>query len=76
MTKVNSATFVAAPAILMLSAFVLSTGIGIAESPEEIQGFLLELEAQSLDLVNVTKAVHDNTEEIADDEGLDVSLAV
>lgn len=74
MTKVKSATFVVAPAILMLSAFVLSTGIGIAESPEEIQGFLLELEAQSLDLVNVTKAVHDNTEEIADDESLDEDI--
>jgi len=71
MTKVKSAIFVAAPAMLMLSVLVLSTGIGIAESPTEVKGLLLELDAQSQDLVNVTKAVHDNTEQIADDESLD-----
>jgi hypothetical protein len=37
MTKAKSAIFVAAPAILMLSVLVLCTGIGIAESPTEIQ---------------------------------------
>jgi methyl-accepting chemotaxis protein len=58
----------------MLSALVLYTGIGIAESPEDVQGLLLELEVQSQDLVNVTKAVHDNTEQIADDESLDEEI--
>lgn len=71
MTRAKGVIFVAAPAILMLSVLVLSTGIGIAESPEKVQGLLLELDAQSQELVNVTKAVHDNTEQIADDESLD-----
>lgn len=74
MTKAKSAIFVAAPAVLMLSALVLCTGIGIAESPEGVQGLLLELEAQSHDIVNVTKAVHDDTEQIADDESLDEDI--
>jgi predicted nucleic acid-binding Zn-ribbon protein len=74
MTKIKRAIFVAAPAILILSALVLSTGIGIAESPEEVQGLLRELETQSQDLVNVTKTIHDNTEQIADDESLDEEI--
>ena len=71
MTKVKSSIFVASPAVLILLAVALCTGTGIAESPEKVQGLLLELDAQSQELVNVTKAVHDNTEQIADDESLD-----
>jgi len=71
MTKVKSSIFVASPAVLILLAVALCTGTGIAESPEKVQGLLLELDAQSQELVNVTKAMHDNTEQIADDESLD-----
>ena len=76
MTRRMSAIFLATQAMLMLSALVLSTGIGVAESDSSagVQELLKGMQAQSLDLVNTTIAVHDNTEKIADDESLDEGL--
>lgn len=73
MTKRMSAILLAAPVMLILSALVLSTGIVIAESESSVvaRELLKEMQAQSQGLVNVTMAVHDETEKIADDESLD-----
>ena len=79
MTKAKSATFIAATAILMLSALVLCTGIGIAESPTEIQnttapapeyiGDIEELAASAKDLKKLVKQMGDPAHEIPGDVG-------
>lgn len=82
MTKEKSAIFVAAPAILMLSALVLCTGIGIAESPTEIQesndsapeymGDIEELAASAKDLKKLVKQMEGPSHEIPGDVGAKV----
>ncbi|MEA2045092.1 MAG: FmdE family protein [Euryarchaeota archaeon] len=66
--------------LLLLGALVLCTGVGVADSAKEettaadIQKLVGALDEDAHDLVNVSKAIHDNTEKIADDEDLDDAL--
>jgi len=74
MMNIKNAICVATPAILMLCILLLSIGIGVADSTKEIQDIVNELEGQSQNLVNISKTIHDNTENIADDESLDEEI--
>ena len=78
MKRVSSVAVVIS--LLLLGALLLCTGIGVADSAKEeitaadIQELVGALDEDAHDLVNVSKAIHDNTEKIADDEDLDDDL--
>lgn len=79
MTKAKSAIFVAAMAALMLAALILCTGIGIAESPKEIQNTtdsapeyladIEELSASSKDLKKLVAQMSGPAHDIPGDIG-------
>jgi hypothetical protein len=67
--------------ILLLGVLALATGIASAadsakeELPgAEIQAVIVEIDEHVHELINGTKALHDNTEQIADNETLDEDL--
>ena len=65
MKKMKNASVVAIIGLLLAGTLALCTGLGSADSLED------ELNAKAQELVDATKAIHDNTEKIADDESLD-----
>ena len=78
-TKIKSA-IVVITGILLLAVLALATGIGSAESAKEelpaaeIQAVIEEIDEHVHELINGTVALHDNTEQIADNETLDEDL--
>ncbi|VUT26565.1 MAG: hypothetical protein MASP_01579 [Candidatus Methanolliviera sp. GoM_asphalt] len=79
-TKRRISAIVVITGVLVLGVLALATGIGSAESAKEelpaaeIQAVIEEIDEHVHDLINGTMALHDNTEQIADNETLDEDL--
>ncbi|VUT25419.1 MAG: hypothetical protein MASP_00971 [Candidatus Methanolliviera sp. GoM_asphalt] len=79
-TKRRLSTIVVITSILLLAVLALATGIASADSAKEelpaadIQEVIEEIDEHVHELINGTVALHDNTEQIADNETLDEDL--
>ena len=76
----RTSAIVVITSVLLLAALALSTGIASADSAKEelpaadIQEVIEEIDEHVHELINGTVALHDNTEQIADNETLDEDL--
>jgi ABC-type transporter Mla subunit MlaD len=79
-TKRRLSAIVVIASVLLLAVLALSTGIASAESAKDelpaadIQAVIEEIDEHVHELINGTMALHDNTEQIADNETLDEDL--
>ena len=79
-TKRRLSAIVVITSVLLLGVLALSTGIASAESAKEelpaadIQAVIEEIDEHVHELINGTVALHDNTEQIADNETLNEDL--